>query len=336
VTVSAGRCPDVGAAGLTLGGGFGFSARKLGLTIDALVETEIVAASGEILTCNAVENPDLFWACRGGGGGNFGINTSFTFRTAAVSDVSVYRCSWDRVDAATLLDVFQRVLAAAPDEFSMRLGFDAPADPKDGIKLEAIGQYFGPSATLADLLAPVFAVAAPSAREVHDVTYWQGRDLLSDNEGPSAFTERSRFVPSLIGSDGLAVFADRLRSHPDTIADSSASAKIFSWGGAIGHVEPGATAFVHRDALALFSVGVKWAVDERPSAVRGLVNWVDKFWQDMGPHTSSRSYQNFIDPAVTDWQHAYYGDNLERLVNVKRAVDPDNIFHFAQSIPTRL
>jgi FAD/FMN-containing dehydrogenase len=336
VTVSAGRCPDVGAAGLTLGGGFGFSARKLGLTIDALVETEMVTASGEILTCSAVENPDLFWACRGGGGGNFGINTSFTFRTAAASDVAVFRCSWDHVDAAALLDVFQRVLATAPDEFSMRLGFDAPADPKEGIKLEAIGQYFGPSANLADLLAPVFAVAAPTTREVHDVTYWQGRDLLADNEGPSAFIERSQFVPGLIGSDGLAVFADRLRSHPATVAASSAGAKIFSWGGAIGHVAPAATAFVHRDALALFSVGVNWAVDERPSAVRGLVDWVDKFWQEMAPHTSSRSYQNFIDPALTDWQHAYYGDNFERLVNVKRTVDPDNIFHFAQSIPTRI
>ncbi len=336
VTVSAGRCPDVGTAGLTLGGGFGFSTRKLGLTTDALVETELVTASGEILTCNAVENPDLFWACRGGGGGSFGINTSFTFRTTAVNDVAVYRCTWDRVDAAALVDAFQRVLATAPDEFSMRLGFDAPADPKDGIKLEAIGQYFGSSAKLAELLAPVFAVAAPSTREVHDVTYWQGRDLLADNEGPSAFAERSRFVPQVIGSDGLAVFADRLRGRPATVAASSGGAKIFSWGGAVGHVPPAATAFVHRDALALFSVSANWAVDERPSAVRRLVDWVDGFWRMMGPHTSDRSYQNFIDPALTDWRRAYYGDNLERLVKVKRAVDPDNVFHFAQSIPTRL
>jgi FAD/FMN-containing dehydrogenase len=336
VTVSAGRCPDVGAAGLTLGGGFGFSTRKLGLTTDALMETEIVTASGEILTCSTVENPDLFWACRGGGGGNFGINTSFTFRTTAVGDVAVYRCTWDRVDAATLLDVFQRVLATAPNEFSMRLGFDAPADPKDGSKLEAIGQYFGPSANLADLLAPVFAVAAPTTREVHDVTYWQGRDLLADNEGPSAFVERSRFVPHLIGSDGLAVFAEQLRSRPATVATSSAGAKLFSWGGAIGKIPPAATSFVHRDDLALFSVSANWAVDERPSALRRLIDWVDEFWQVMGPHTSNRSYQNFIDPGLTDWRRGYYGDNLERLVNVKRAVDPEGIFHFAQSIPTRL
>jgi hypothetical protein len=248
----------------------------------------------------------------------------------------VYRCGWDRVDAAALLDSFQRVLATAPDDFSMRLGFAAPPDPKDGIKLEAIGQYFGPSATLADLLAPVFAVADPSTREIHDVTYWQGRDLLADNDGPSAFAERSRFVPRLIGSDGLAAFADHLRRRPATLAASSAGAKLFSWGGAVGRVHPAATAFVHRDALALFGVSANWATDEHPSAVRRLVDWVDEFWQTMGPHTSNRSYQNFIDPVLTDWRRAYYGENLERLVKVKRSVDPDNVFHFPQSIPTRL
>lgn len=77
VAISAGRCPTVGISGLTLGGGFGFSSRRLGLTSDSLLETEIVTASGEVLTCSADSHPDLFWACRGGGGGNFGINTSF-------------------------------------------------------------------------------------------------------------------------------------------------------------------------------------------------------------------------------------------------------------------
>src|SRR5260370_40642372 len=174
-----------------------------------------------------MKHPDLFWACRGGGGGNFGINTSFTFQTTPVADVAVYRCSWDRVDVAALLDACQRVLPTGPDEFSMRLAFDAPTDPKVGSEVEAAGQYFGPSTYLADLLAPVFAVAAPTTREVRDVTYWQGRDLLADNEGPSAFVERSRFIPQLIGSDGLAAFAEHLRSRPATVAASSAGADVF-------------------------------------------------------------------------------------------------------------
>ena len=251
VTISAGRCPGVAVAGLTLGGGFGFSARQLGLTADALVETELVTADGKVLTCNATENPDLFWACRGGGGGNFGINTSFTFRTTPVGDVSVYRCTWKSVDAAALLDTFQRVLAGAPDGFSMRLGFGAATRPQDPVSLEAIGQYFGPSTQLADLLAPVFAIAPPTTREVRDVTYWEGKDLLADNEGPSTFTERSLFAPQPIESGGLAALARMLHEVPSTTGPSSASLKVFSWGGAINRVAPTATAFVHRDALAL-------------------------------------------------------------------------------------
>ena len=336
VTISAGRCPGVAVAGLTLGGGFGFSARQLGLTADALVETELVTADGKVLTCNATENPDLFWACRGGGGGNFGINTSFTFRTTPVGDVSVYRCTWKSVDAAALLDTFQRVFAGAPDGFSMRLGFGAATRQKDPVSLEAIGQYFGPSTQLADLLAPVFAIAPPTTREVRDVTYWEGKDLLADNEGPSTFTERSLFAPQPIESAGLAALARMLHELPSTTGPSSASLKVFSWGGAINRVAPTATAFVHRDALALLSIGATWASDEEPSGVRRLLDWINRFWETTRQYTSTESYQNFIDPALMDWEHAYYGDNLQRLVAVKREIDPHDVFRFPQSLPTRL
>ncbi len=248
--------------------------------------------------------------------------------------MSVYRCTWSSVDPAQLLDAFQQVLAAAPDAFSMRLGFGAPSNPRAPITLEAIGQYFGPSTQLAGLLAPVFGTAAPTTKEVHDVTYWEGKDLLADNEGPSAFTERSLFAPRPINADGLAVFADLLHRRPSTVGPSSGSVKVFSWGGAIARLAPSATAFVHRDALALLSVGANWATDEEPSSVRRLLAWVDRFWTSMRPHTSNESYQNFIDPALAGWERAYYGSNLERLVAVKRRVDPDDVFRFPQSIPT--
>lgn len=336
VTISAGRCPGVAVAGLTLGGGFGFSARQLGLTADALVETELVTADGQILTCSATENTDLFWACRGGGGGNFGFNTSFTFRTTPVGDVSVYRCTWKRVDVAAVFDSFQRLLAAAPDGFSMRLGFGAATKPGAPVSLEAIGQHFGPSSQLAELLAPVLAAAPPTAREIRDVTYWEGKDLLADNEGPSAFTERSSFAPGPITAGGLAAVAELLHQLPATLGPSSGSLKVFSWGGAISRVAPADTAFVHRDALALLSVGTSWASDEQSASVQRLLAWGDRVFETLRPYTSNQSYQNFIDPALRDWPRAYYGANLERLVRIKQQVDPDDVFRFAQSIPTRL
>lgn len=336
LTVSSGRCPSVAVAGLTLGGGFGFSARQLGLTADALVETEIVTADGEIRTCNEREHADLFWACRGGGGGNFGINTSFVFRTTPVTNVAVYRFRWDAVEPAPMLDAGLRLLAGAPDAFSMRMGFTVPTDAADGVGLEVIGQLFGPTAELNDLLAPLLAVAPPTTRELDEVTYWQGKDLLADNEGPSAFTERSHFVPAPLTGDGLDAFARLVRNRPATIGPSSASVKVFNWGGAINRVPADATACVHRDAIGLLSVGVGWATDERTPRVRALRGWADDLWERMGPLTSDRSYQNFADPALEDWPRAYYGENLERLVEVKRKYDPRRVFRFPQGIPTTL
>ena len=115
LTVSAGRCPSVGVAGLTLGGGFGFSARAFGLTADALLETEVVTADGEVRTCDARQHDDLYWACRGGGGGNFGINTAFVFQTTPVANVAIYRFTWDAVEPAAMFAAGLELLATAPD-----------------------------------------------------------------------------------------------------------------------------------------------------------------------------------------------------------------------------
>jgi FAD/FMN-containing dehydrogenase len=336
VTVSAGRCPSVAVAGLTLGGGFGFSARKLGLTADALLETEIVTADGEIRQCDARTHPDLFWACRGGGGGNFGINTAYVFETTPVNDVAIYRLGWDRVDPGAMLDAGLELLASGPDELSMRMGFSVPTDQSAGVSLQMIGQLFGSVDDLNALLAPVLAIAAPTTREIDVVTYWQGKDLLADNEGPSAFTERSRFVPDTISNAGLDVFDRLVQRRPATVGPSSASVKLFNWGGAINRVPSDATAFVHRDAIALLSVGVSWAVDERLERVDALQRWADDLWAQMGPFTSNRSYQNFADPALRDWPRAYYGENLERLVKVKKRYDPQRVFDFPQAIPPSL
>jgi FAD/FMN-containing dehydrogenase len=329
-TVSAGRCPSVGVAGLTLGGGFGFSARKLGLACDALLATEVVQADGTIVTADADQNADLFWACRGGGGGTFGINTAFTFQTTPVGNVTVYRLNWSSANPVPILDAFQQVLAIASDDFSTRVGVGTFTNGAS--KVSAVGQYFGPAAELRELLAPVFAVEAPTTSELSEVTYWQGRDLLADDSAPGYFVERSRFAPAPIGADGLGVIEAALHTKPPTVAASSATFKLFSWGGAINRVAADATAFVHRDDFALASIGATWQSDERAGKVEALQGWVDELWSDLGNSTSNASYQNFADPALRPSSRAYFGANLARLERVKRSVDPDNVFRFAQSV----
>ena len=122
LAVPSGRCPTVGVSGLLLGGGFGFSSRHLGLTCDQLLETEVVTAAGEALRVSPLEQPDLFWACQGGGGGNFGINTGWTVRATPVGRVAVYELAWPWRDAATAMTVLADLMTTAPGTLSCRIG----------------------------------------------------------------------------------------------------------------------------------------------------------------------------------------------------------------------
>jgi hypothetical protein len=330
VAISQGRCPTVGIAGLTLGGGFGFSARSFGLTCDHLVETTIVCADGSLKVCNENSEPDLFWACRGGGGGNFGINTSFTYAVQAVSDVSVFQIHWGGIKACkAMLAAFQTIMPSAPNGFSVRIGITvdaAGAEPLATVN----GQFFGSVAGLMEILEPALSSAAPTDQDIQEMTYWKGKDFLADLEGPAYYAERSRYVTDPLPSEAIEVIFDRLAQWP---GGGSATAKLFSWGGAISQIPRDATAFVHRDALFLASFSVGWPSETPSNETHTELEWLDLTFDAFLPYSIAESYQNFIDPALTDWQTAYYGENLERLLSIKAVYDPTDLFHFSQSIP---
>ena len=140
VAVPSGRCPTVGISGLLLGGGFGFSSRHLGLTCDQLLETEVVTASGRIVRATRACHPDLFWACQGGGGGNFGINTEYTLRATPVGDVSVYQLEWAWPQARAALDAVLTLMSDAPATLSCRVGLEVQRRrPRDRRPAQARG-----------------------------------------------------------------------------------------------------------------------------------------------------------------------------------------------------
>lgn len=329
-SVTHGRCYGVGVAGLTLGGGIGFNQRMRGLTCDQLVETEIVTASGEVLRCNEWDNADLFWACRGGGGGNFGINTSFTFQTFPVDDLTVFRIVWT-ADLDTLLPTALDLLPATTERFGCKLTVRAKGE---ALSLELLGQINGTPAELTNLLAPLCRVAPPSEETIHTLPYWDGQDLLSDEGAPEYAHERSRYVYRPIPADGARTILDHLHRWPGT--SGSASWKAFLAGGAVAAQAPDATAFVHRAALMISSVDLVWTPDDSVGVVARNQAWLAGFHDAMESFTSAESYQNFIDDSQTDHLNAYYGANLKRLVEVKRRYDPDNVFHYPQGIPLSL
>jgi FAD/FMN-containing dehydrogenase len=338
VAVPGGRCPTVGISGLLLGGGFGFSSRRLGLTCDQLVETEVVTADGEIVRVTRATHPDLFWACQGGGGGNFGINTRYTLRATPVGRVSVYRLEWPWRQAAAALDAVQKLMSQAPAALSCRVGLDVhgggPATggpPERGVS--ALGQYFGPARDLAELLAPVLAAAPPSARLIEDRSYLAAQAFLAHNVPSGRFASRSRFLSRALPAAGVGTAIRWIERWPGSSNPGGGGMTLFAWGGRINQVEPGATAFVHRDAAFLMDTETSWTVRDSPRVVSANLDWLDGIYHALRPFSTQQAYQNFIDPALADWQAAYYGANLARLKQVKRDWDPDRAFKFPQAIP---
>ncbi|WP_367129125.1 FAD-binding oxidoreductase [Saccharothrix sp. HUAS TT1] len=325
-----GNSDDVGIGGLVLGGGVSVVSRAMGLTCDSLVSTDLVLADGSTVTCSETENPDLFWACRGGGGGNFGVNTSFTFQARPVPAASTCLVLWDWPHAMDVLTVMQEVMRLAPNAFSARIGVSRAAG-QPGV-VSVIGQHLGPAEELRELLAPALAAAPPSRVDIADRTYWEAADYLHHETAGGAFAVRTRCTPAPLSEDGLRTLVTAVDKWPGSANPDGAGAALFTWGGAINDVPVTETAFPHRDALFLVSMDTAWLPDESPEVVRGNLDWLHDLHRDMGEHATDASYVNFTDPDLEDWRGAYHGPNAERLAEVKRRYDPDRVFSFSQAI----
>ncbi len=334
-SVTHGRCLNVGVAGLALGGGIGFNMRLHGLTCDQLVETDIMLANGEVLRLNENQNSDLFWAVRGAGGGNFGIHTSMTFQTFPVSNVITFNINFtDRLDE--LLETLMGLVSGFPRELGLK--FSVVVKQTDGInslRLNLLGQLVGTTAELNDLFAPLTAIATPSTSDIQETTYWFAQKNILGEDGSSEYSfERSRYVNQPINSQGIQLILDRMANWPGLPGD--AVWKLFVAGGAVSDVAPSATAYVHRQAIGISAVEVEWKEALPANTVNVNREWLDEFHAALAPYTSNQSYQNFIDERQGNFLRAYYGENLERLVEVKRRYDPGNVFTYPQGIPTSL
>jgi FAD/FMN-containing dehydrogenase len=349
LTVPAGTCPTVGIAGLAQGGGIGFAARTFGLTCDNLLEATVVLANGTAVTCNAREHADLYWALRGGGGGNFGIVTRLVFRTHPVGQVATYALEWPWADARRVVAAWQRLAPHAPDGLFSVLNLNA-AGGGGTPRITSAGQFFGSPDRLRALVQPLADAGTPTRFTVTSRTYmdavrmWagcsgtvaechlqpQGQLGRSTFKGSSDFVNRGKPL-SARGIDTLVRQIEARRSA----GPGSGIVLLDSYGGAVNRVPKAATAFVHRDALCSLQYLAYWNATDPPSVAAANVRWLRAFRAAMRPFVSGFAYQNYIDPDLRTWRHAYYGSNFARLVAVKRRYDPDNVFRFAQSIPPR-
>lgn len=340
-TVPAGTCPTVGIGGLAQGGGIGMSARKFGLTSDNLLEATVVLADGRAVVANAQSNPDLYWALRGGGGGNFGIATRFVFRTHSVDDVVTYSIEWPWADAKRVVDAWQKLAPTAPDGLFSVLNVNAAAGSSSDPHITSAGQFYGAESRLRTLLQPLVDAGTPLRFTTVNRSYmsaalmWAGCGGFAEchlppqgNRGRSTFAAKSSFSSRRISSAGIDVLLHQIEARRTT-GSGSGIVLLDSWGGAINRVPKSKTAFVHRDALFSMQYLAYW---NPPAVAAPNVAWLRRCYAAMRPYVSSFAYQNYIDPDLSNWQQAYYGSNLPRLQRIKRRYDPQNIFHSRQSI----
>jgi FAD/FMN-containing dehydrogenase len=277
VTLPAGSCPSVGISGVTLGGGFGLEGRNFGLTCDSLIAAEIVTADGQLRTVTEQSDADLLWALKGGGGGNFGVVTEFTFEVHPVPATAAYfEVSWPWSSADEAIAAWQSWAPHAIDAVTSILHLNSGAAPT----IEANGQYLGPSADVPGLLRALLAVPGATLHTNVELPYLSLQLLLAGCEklgvaachtvgaGPAGtlaretFNAKSDYVATPLPSAGRAAMIAA------TEASGAGALLCDAYGGAVNRIAPTATAFVHRDPLFC----IQYYGDGSGSA------WIDQAW----------------------------------------------------------
>ncbi|ROR35238.1 FAD/FMN-containing dehydrogenase [Kitasatospora cineracea] len=329
-----GSCPTVGIGGLTLGGGIGVLARKYGLTCDRLTAAEVVTADSCVLTADAEHESDLHWALRGGGGGNFGVVTRFTFDTPPAPGLTVIVLPFPAGSVPQVLGAWQQWVADAPPELWASCQISGGNPPTCKIVGCWVGDPSGANQQVDRLVR--LAGTAPTGRTVAAKDYlaamkfmagcandtiaqchpvWEGGRLtrtgfvaVSRMFGPGPL-DPARLTELMTGRTGVDLLLDSL-------------------GGAVGEIAPDGTAFPHRDSLASAQVYAA-ATPATEDRVRATVDEIRDGLSRLG---APGAYVNYIDATLPDWGRAYYGANLPRLQRAARHYDPDGVFAFPQSV----
>ncbi len=332
LAVPVGINSTTGVAGLTLGGGFGWLSRKYGLTIDSLVSADVVTAGGEVLTANERENADLFWGLRGGGG-NFGIVTSFEFQAHPVGpEVLSGLIVHPLADGAAVLRYYREFAAGAPDELSVWVVL-RQAPPLPFLPEEV---HFQPVVVMAALYAGDMAEGEAALAPLREFG-----DPIADAITPHAYVDfQSAFDPLLTPgarnywkshdflelSDGLL---ETMLPRVDSVPTFGCEIFIAQMGGATNRVPADATAYPRRDVEFIMNVHGRW--DDEADDDRGIA-WCRDLFAAATPYATGGVYTNFMTAEESDRVGAAYGDSWQRLVRLKNRYDPDNFFRMNQNI----
>jgi FAD/FMN-containing dehydrogenase len=321
-----------GVAGLTLSGGHGYLTRKYGLSIDNLVSADVVLADGSVVTVSEDENPDLFWAIRGGGG-NFGVVTSFEFRLHPVKNVYAGPVFWALEDGAAVMPWYARYMAQAERDVygfcALQCIPPAPPFPESMHGRKVVGVMWCclmDEARARTALPPFEQPAKPLFAHLEEMPYPMLQRAFDALYPPGLqWYWRGQFVRD-VTDEMVRINLEYIDKIPSVISCTH----LYPVDGAVHDVPADATAFFHRDA--------RWSqvivgVDPDPAKKQTITDWTKQYSDALRPHTGEGAYLNFMMEEGHSPVRASFGDNYARLVRIKRAVDPDNFFCLNQNIP---
>jgi len=331
LAVPSGIIGSTGVGGLTLGGGIGHLSRRHGLTVDSLLEAEVVLADGRVVHASADSEPDLFWALRGGGG-NFGVVTGFTFRAHPVATVIAGPMFWPLERAAEVMRWYRDFIVTAPEDLN---GFLAlmKVPPVQPYPPALHGQtvcgivwcHVGSAAQAERDLTPVRTVVPPMVDGVQPMPFAMLQGAFDGLYTPGLqWYWRADFVKTL-GDAAIALHV----KHASTLPTGHSTMHLYPINGAAGRVGASDTPFAYRDATwAAVIVGVS----PDPADAPRIRAWCKDYWEDLHPHGAGGAYVNFLMEEDAARVVASYGPNHARLATVKRRYDPGNLFRVNQNI----
>lgn len=315
-----GTCPTVAISGVVLGGGIGLSSRLHGLATDNLLELQLIDAEGNLLTANKDINPDLFWACRGAGGGNFGVAVSYTFKLFKVEEVTLIQLRWTPECRGQFLDLWQHWLRTADRRISCFAGFN---DEEIFLNSFFYGTVEEAKIVLRNFLSLKGLLPESSIKPVPFIDAVMA--IASQYDPPNPFKATGRFVYRHLSKD---IIRKLVKYVDNTPSKGSGWIRLYSLGGAVSDVANNETAFYFRNAHYIMAITAEWNEEEDASLYKSWVadgfNFIETF--------TDGSYVNFPYRKLSNYLYKYYGNNVDRLKKVKKLYDPQNIFKFHQSI----
>lgn len=334
LTQVGGTCADVGISGLVLTGGMGPLLRHYGLTCDTLLALEMVNAKGEIITVTKDnEYKDLFWACQGGGGGNFGVVTSIVLQTYPAQKVIWFNIGWDWSQPfEEVINTWQELFSNGDKKWFSHIDIWAKQFPIEKLKkqpLKVLGVYYGTLEDAKKDLAPLLSIGQPNEHSIELVDWVQAIKNFEDatavflTDKPE-YKSSGAYAMKPLPKEAVKIIIDTLQNSKSPLLN----VLLFSMGGVSADTPPTASAYFYRKAIFFLDYSIQWLTPEED---KNQIAELDALRTKLLPYTVG-DYIGNPDRSLKDYLKAYFGDNVERLRCIKRKYDPNHLFQFEQGV----